>query len=234
MAKPRAQSAKAKALSVTKAKSDQPATGSNVIPVHLDGKPRGRRLAEVATEPAAAAAAVAGWMTQGTFGPTEIGDLVGVLRDSVKAAQEGNLGEYEGMLGAQAYALNAIFLEMTRRAALNLGTHLGATEQYMRLALKAQSQARTTIETLAEVKNPRPVAFVRQANIAQNQQINNGAIEQAPPAPAIESPQTKLLEASNVTRLDTRAQSGAGRSNPPLEAVGSVNRTKVRRRQGAG
>ena len=227
MAKPKARTDKRKAPA---SKGNE----STTLPIKLNGKTKERRMAEVATEPAAAAAAVSHWMTQGTFGPTDIGDLAGVLRDSVKAAQEGSLAEYEGMLGAQAYALNAIFLEMTRRSALNLGTHLGAAEQYMRLALKAQSQARTTIETLAEVKNPRPVAFVRQANIAQNQQINNGAIEQTPPAPAIERPQTKLLEASNVTRLDTRAQSGTGRSHPPLEAVGSVDRPKVRRRQGAG
>ena len=230
MAKPKAKAAKRKAPA-------SKGTESTTLPIKLNGKTKERRMAEVATEPAAAAAAVSHWMTQGTFGPTDVGDLAAVLRDSVKAAQDGRLAEYEGMLGAQAYALNAIFLEMTRRAALNLGTHLGATEQYMRLALKAQSQARTTIETLAEVKNPRPIAFVRQANIAQNQQINNGeatAVEQTPPAPAIERPQTKLLETSNVTRLDTRAQSGTGRSHPPLEAVGSVDRPKVRRRQGAG
>src|SRR3546814_19982076 len=108
-------------------------------------------------------------MTKGTFGETPMGVLVDVLRDSVSNAQGGELAEYEGMLGAQAYALNAIFLEMTRRAAMNIETHLPATEQYMRLALKAQSQERTTIETLAEVKKPKAVAFVKQANIDKNQ-----------------------------------------------------------------
>jgi hypothetical protein len=45
----------------------------------------------------------------------------------------------------------------------------------MRLALKAQSQCRATIETLAEIKNPQPVAFVQQADVAHGpQQINNG------------------------------------------------------------
>jgi hypothetical protein len=36
----------------------------------------------------------------------------------------------------------------------------------MRLALKAQSQCRATLETLAQIKNP-PVVLARQANIAQ-------------------------------------------------------------------
>jgi len=44
----------------------------------------------------------------------------------------------------------------------------------MRLALRAQSQCRATLETLAVIKNPTTVAYVRQANIANGpQQVNN-------------------------------------------------------------
>ena len=51
---------------------------------------------------------------------------------------------------------------------------------YLRLALKAQSQCRATLATLAAVKNPQPVAFVRQANIAHGpQQVNNAAAAEA-------------------------------------------------------
>jgi hypothetical protein len=43
----------------------------------------------------------------------------------------------------------------------------------MRLALKAQAQCRATAETLAEIKNPRPI-FARNFNaVAGNQQVNN-------------------------------------------------------------
>jgi hypothetical protein len=50
---------------------------------------------------------------------------------------------------------------------------MGACETYLRLALKAQSQCRATLETLAAIRNPQPVAFVRQANIAHGpQQLN--------------------------------------------------------------
>ena len=46
----------------------------------------------------------------------------------------------------------------------------------LRLALKAQAQCRATLEALAAIKNPQPVFFVRQANIAHGpQQVNNGA-----------------------------------------------------------
>jgi hypothetical protein len=72
--------------------------------------------------------------------------------------------------------LDAIFNEMARRAALNMGQHLGPTETYMRLALKAQSQSRATLETLAEIKNPRPVYInPQQVNHTNGpQQVNNG------------------------------------------------------------
>jgi hypothetical protein len=47
-------------------------------------------------------------------------------------------------------------------------------DRYLRLALKAQSQSRATVETLATVKNP-PVVYAKQANFAAGaQQVNNG------------------------------------------------------------
>ena len=54
-------------------------------------------------------------------------------------------------------------------------------ETYMRMALKAQSQCRATLKTLANIKNP-PVVFARQANIAQGpQQVNNGMMPAGEP-----------------------------------------------------
>lgn len=49
-------------------------------------------------------------------------------------------------------------------------------EAFLGLALKAQAQSRATILTLVDLKYPRQVAFVKQANIANGaQQMNNGA-----------------------------------------------------------
>lgn len=53
-----------------------------------------------------------------------------------------------GLLVSQALALNAISAELARRAAANMGSNLPATESYMRLALKAQTQSRASIEVL--------------------------------------------------------------------------------------
>jgi|WetSurMetagenome_2_1015567.scaffolds.fasta_scaffold32360_3 hypothetical protein len=88
------------------------------------------------------------------------------------------------MLAAQAAALNAMFRELARRASLNMGEYLDASERYMRLALKAQGQCRATLEMLAAMKNP-PVVFARQANINNGgqQRVNNGA--QPAPMPGV-------------------------------------------------
>ena len=98
-----------------------------------------------------------------------------VLRDEIAKVQSGDLSQVDAMLFGQAKALASLFHACLARAGTNLGQNLGATETYMRLAMKAQSQCRTTLETLIEAKQPRSVAFVKQANIANgHQQVNNG------------------------------------------------------------
>ncbi len=105
-----------------------------------------------------------------------LAEMAKALQAQGEAVNAGDLSAAERLLSAQAASLNAIFNEMARRAALNMGEYISATETYMRLALKAQAQCRVTLVALAEMKNPRPVAFVQQANIAAGlQQVNNGA-----------------------------------------------------------
>lgn len=168
-------------------------------------------------------------------GELSLTDMVASLRTHGEAVNRGDLHAAERMLNAQAVALNAIFGELARRAALNMGTHLPATETYLRLALKAQSQSRATVETLAAIKNP-PVVFARQANIAHGpQQVNNGpAPKSNSPALAcararpgeIESEPSELLEdrTNGCTQLDTRAAPATSRAHPQLVPVGALDR----------
>ena len=199
------------------------------------GRPRALVLAEAAMDGVSANAVTAVNFSRGTFGgDVGVTELVAELRRQTSRVQANDLTQFDAMLFGQATALASIFHECARRSAMNMGTQPDAMERYMRLALKAQSQCRTTLETLAEIKNPRAVAFVRQANIANGpQQVNNGEAA-LPRAEVVESVPNKLLEATNVTRLDTRTQSGAIRSHPPLEAVERVHGAKVARRQSAG
>ena len=59
------------------------------------------------------------------------------------------------MLTSQALTLDAVFTEMLSRATQNIGKYPDAVERYMRLALKAQSQSRATLETLVKMHQPR-------------------------------------------------------------------------------
>ena len=106
------------------------------------------------------------------------------------------------MLMNQATALQTLFARLAERGMAC--TEVVPFETNMRIALRAQSQCRATLETLAALKNP-PVVFARQANIAHgSQQVNN-----ATPAPSRtrenEITPSRLLEAK---RLDTRGEHG--------------------------
>ncbi|WP_324808786.1 hypothetical protein SH584_04185 [Sphingomonas sp. LY29] len=130
--------------------------------------------ADLALNPAVNAAATVQAFGAGTIGKLEISETLEAVMQTVAKVRKGDMSGPEAMLVAQASALNSIFTELARRAALNMGEYIEASEKYMRLALKAQAQCRATIETLAEMKNP-PLVIARQANIANGpQQVNNG------------------------------------------------------------
>ena len=232
------------------AKTSKPAKGKSapapvpVAPVdktrHLQvirdpSKTEDRQFADLVSDGLASNASTAIRFIKQEHGDVSLTELVASLRDQGEAVNRGDLAAAERMLSAQAVALNAVFAEMARRAALNMGEHLGATESYMRLALKAQSQSRATVETLAAIKNP-PVVFARQANINNGgqQQVNNGSAAPMPGQPshaaetAIEP--SKLLEAPNGERMDFGTKGKASRAHPRMATVGAIKRPQDRGR----
>lgn len=159
-----------------------------------------------------------------TFGETDLAALIEVLADQNKSARNGDLARAENMLMTQAHTLDAIFNELARRAASNMGEYMNAMDRYLRLALKAQSQCRATLETLVTIKNP-PVIYAKQANIANGpQQVNNGQSAQYAqahaPAGNSQPLQNKLLEHQHGDTLEFGAQGAAGRANPHMATVG--------------
>jgi len=100
-------------------------------------------------------------------------DILISLCKKTRKIKEGSTKDLESLLVSQAVSLDAIFTKLSLRAYSNFGEYLNAGETYLRLALKAQSQCRATIETLAEIKNPRPYI---QNNLAEYQQVNNGIV----------------------------------------------------------
>lgn len=131
----------------------------------------------------------------------DVNELVSELARQIDVVNGGDLARAEGMLIAQAHALDNIFANLARRATGQ--QYLAQWEAYMRMAMKAQNQCRMTLETLARIKNP-PVVFAKQANINNGgqQQVNNGAAALSGATDAggshaeeFQSEQSKLLEA---------------------------------------
>jgi hypothetical protein len=168
------------------------------------------------------------------FGELNLTEVFEALQSGVGAVNGGDLSAVEGLLSVQIVALNAMFGEMARRAALNMGQHIDAADRYMRLALRAQSQCRATAETLAVIKAGPPI-FAHQANVAHGpQQVNNSATSPTTRArKSTESKQPELLESSDGKRLDTGTAGTASGGDSALEAVGAEHRPEDAGRQGA-
>lgn len=147
-----------------------------------------------------------------------------------RAKNAGDTSALEATLTAQSVTLDAMFNELARRSASNMGGgYMQAMEIYMRLALKAQAQCARTIEVLATIKNP-PVVFAKQANIAHgHQQVNNGVQPTRTEEAIIQS--NELSGASNELLPDARASQAQSRFNPEMATVGEIHGATDRRRE---
>ncbi|MEY3123868.1 MAG: hypothetical protein RLZZ573_388, partial [Pseudomonadota bacterium] len=207
---------------------------ANTIQTYIKpGTTQEAAVANVAFDGVTGNAVTAMAFRKGNFGAIDINEGIRVLREASTRVHDGKLQDLETTLTAQASTLDAIFNELARRSALNLGEYIGAAETYLRLALKAQSQCRATIETIAAMKNP-PVVFTRNANIVNGpQQINN----HQPQTNSLngknsDSPAREELEHHHANTLDTGAQAAPERVNSTLEAVEQVHRPAKRHRKG--
>lgn len=201
---------------------------SSTLMVQEDREPSDAVLARMAVAGLVTNASTTADFSRSFFGELGLTECLAALVDAVEAVKRGDRGNVEALLTAQAVALNAIFTRLANRSALNMGEHLDAAERYMRLALKAQGQCRTTLETLAVIKSP--VVFARQANIAHGpQQVNNAAS----PASRVscarahsgnpKNGQNELLEAHGE-RLDASTACAAKAGNPGVAPVGTRKR----------
>ncbi len=189
---------------------------------------RARKMTAAMTSPEMAALRVIrGAETKsGNWDSYDVPALMDQLREQAAAVNRGDLAQTEAMLMNQATALQSLFARLAERAMSC--EHIPGFEANMRMALRAQSQCRATLETLAAIKNP-PVVYARQANVTTGpQQINNGT---AVPTRAreIETEQTQLSGGTHELLPDARASGEASRTNQGMEALGEIDRAKVRR-----
>ncbi|MCA3635759.1 MAG: hypothetical protein INF18_08550 [Methylobacterium sp.] len=123
-----------------------------------DGEKPGRTLARSTLDPNARNAALAL-----TFGSAMFSDRMkpnvahgsAILESEMERTAKGDLTLASRMLTAQAVSLDTLFTEMARRSGANMGQYPAAAESYMRLALKAQTACRGTLEALARLHQPR-------------------------------------------------------------------------------
>ena len=152
------------------------------------------------------------------------------LRDEIDlqigAVAKGDMGRPEALLVAQTISLDQIYGDLARLAYKNWNS-LDVAERFLRLAFKAQSQSRATLETLGEMKNPRPTVIAKQANVsAGHQQVNNnlGPIDMGR-AREIESTPNELLEVKYGERLDGYETVTARQVDSSVETVAQKHRT---------
>jgi hypothetical protein len=186
------------------------------------------RLAELLASPEMAAmrvmVAVESKDKQGFGDDLDTPSLINQLRIQASAVNSGDMKQVEAMLMNQAVALQSLFARLTER-----GLRCDVVQQFdvhLRLALRAQSQCCRTLETLSEIKNP-PMIFARTANIANQQQINNGVMTAESRPPTMDCPKNKLSEVRHELCQDTGASAIKELANPQLEAMGAVHRPTI-------
>ena len=165
--------------------------------------------------------------------PASAESAVDALLSHLKAqgSEATKVGGIEQMLYCQAVALQAIFSKIAQNAAIQ--PTFRQQEASLRLAFKAQSQSRATLEALAEVRNPRAIVFAKQFNNAQgHQQVNNNAASQTQtdPAPA-HGKSEKAIEPNELLGapkhgewMDTGTTGKSIAGDPSLAAVATVHR----------
>ena len=128
----------------------------NVAP--QSGVSDGRVMADLTLLPFTRHAAVLGSIGSKLYdgaGRPPIMETTKALTEQADKAAQGDTTLSSHLLASQALTLDTLFTEMVRRADSNMGKHPDAMERYMRLALKAQANCRTTLETLAKLHQPR-------------------------------------------------------------------------------
>jgi hypothetical protein len=211
-------------MMATRKKTGTPAKNPNKLELQAEpGKTKEASLARYSIDPPISNVVTVREYAKRAWGDElHISELAAALNEQARAAKAGDLSQGEAMLMVQAHTLDAIFNNLAQRAALNFGEYLDAGERYLRLALKAQSQCRATLETLATIKNP-PIVYAKQANVTTGpQQVNNGIQPQR--AREIQNEQTQLSGEPHELLPDAGTPGLASRVNQEVEALGEIDR----------
>jgi hypothetical protein len=146
----------------------------------------------------------------------DVNTLTKILSQQTADVIGGNMIRPEAMLLSQAHTLDALFNSLVMKGLDQ--THMPHYEAFMKLAFKAQSQCRSTLQALSDIINT-SVVYAKQANITNgNQQINNGV--PAPLKQENKNHSNELLTELPNEALDNRRTVEAIPVNSELEALG--------------
>jgi len=114
------------------------------------GKSESRQKTEVIMRPMIRNGYIVGSLGGKHFGTEQpdLTDTVDIMAEACKKVRANDLSDQRDILTSQAMALDAIFTVMIMRSENNLKDYFDASQRFMRMALKAQAQCRTTIEAL--------------------------------------------------------------------------------------
>lgn len=191
---------------------------------------QGEAYARLMTSPEFAAYRVIDKSMPGYNDKIDIPTMMQTLCSQAEAVHRGDLRQAEAMLMNQAVGLQTLFTHLTERGLSQ--SQMPNLEAFMRLALRAQSQCRTTLEALAAIKNP-PVIFAKQVNQTTGpQQINNGSTHSQAQQNENDTPRLSERKRRELHQ-DTGTPGLTGQIDSTLEAVGAIDRAKDTRRQSA-
>ena len=157
-------------------------------------------------------------------GSFDLMSLVNELNTQVISIHEGDLDRAEETLAAQIIVLDTLFNTLAVKALK--APRLDMQAILLKLALQAQRQCCQTIEALAAIKKPAAVTVVRQTNIGQAVQVNNGATDEIPQT----NLENELLEINHGERLDIGTKIASSTANQDMAAMEKLDRPKKRSR----
>lgn len=151
----------------------------------------------------------------------EVADIFCELTEQiVEISKSNDMQRAQEILISQATTLDVLFGHFLQKGLRsNSKEHM---ETFMNMALKTQRQSRATLETLGKIKNPQP--YIRQQNMAYNQQINNSNISHA--REENKKMSNELLEDQVYEQewMVARTQKATSGNDKELEAVGKKHR----------
>jgi hypothetical protein len=149
-----------------------------------------------------------------------------LLNKNEQLVAKGDTHELETTLLMQIETLDALFYDMLQQA--TQATMVDHLRLFADIAFKAQKQTRQTVSVLAEFKNPRRTTFVKQQNVAVNQQVNNATQD----LENLKNPANELISETTYEAMDYRGTPEAIRADSNVATLEVCKGSGYLKRQG--